>query len=823
MRLPGRALLACAVACAFASSAPAQQQQQRDRATLKPAADSTLLPGVATVADTSVRAFAPSQIPLEADRTISRAFELSAAGVGTAARDVLEGARLLMDSLEHEERVADLVEGHLLTRRGLSELNLTWNARSQQVREWRRTLQFGVSTIDTAQAELAQLGAPWSATVAAQDSTVSPDLRARTAQVIDELTRVHGVLAARTDSLLKVELALSNAGNAIFLELQGIAAAANDMRRDLLLIDSPPLWRSLMATGSLSADSRGGARTAVPELVWFVEGSAVRIAMHVGLTLLVILLLMVNRERIRAAADPSRSSAEHLAIMQRPVAAILLVSATGMLWLYPRAPLAVYDVALLFTAIPLLLLIPELMPADLHGTARSAVGLLVLQRLAMITTVGTPAFRLVQLAFSAAGAALLWSALRRDGPLRAAEPRWRKHLRRLAWLLLLAFGIAIVANIVGNVSLADVVNSGVALSLFLALLVYAVTLVADIATSAMIRAGAQESRYLAARGDRVERLVVSVIGFLSLCTWFVLSMQGFLVWEPIKQFLSDLLTASARIGEVSISVSMVVLFLLVLFIGTQLARLISGIVELDVLGRMDLRRGVPITVGSLLRYALIAIAFLISLAATGIDLGNLAILGGALGVGIGFGLQNLVNNFISGLLLAFERPVGVGDTVQVGTNTGEVKEIGMRASVIRTLEGAEVIVPNSELITQDVINWTRSGTRRRVEVLVGVAYGNDPAKVIGLLTDVALQHPDVRGHPQPFTLFLGFGDNALNFSVRAWTDSLDWPVVRSDIAVAISAALRDAGIEIPFPQRDLHLKSVDAEVLKDLRGEATEA
>ncbi len=320
---------------------------------------------------------------------------------------------------------------------------------------------------------------------------------------------------------------------------------------------------------------------------------------------------------------------------------------------------------------------------------------------------------------------------------------------------------------------------------------------------------------------KLERALVRTVGAFALLSWFVVSLSGFQVWDPVRDALTSVLSSSYTIGKVSVSLGTALLFVLVLTAGVLAARLVSGIVEFDVMGRMDLRRGVSTTVGSLLRYALIGLAFFMSLAAVGIDASNLAILGGALGLGIGFGLQTIVNNFISGLLLAFERPVGIGDTVQVGSNTGEVKEIGIRASILRTFEGAEVIVPNSELITQDVINWTRSGTLRRLEVPVGTAYGTDPAQVISLLTDVALAHPLVRGNPKPITLFLGFGDSSLNFVVRAWTESPDWPIVRSDIAVAMHAALRDSGIEIPFPQRDLHVRSVDVDLLKDLRGEAT--
>jgi len=821
MRFLARVLVLGALASICISTVQAQQERRLPR--LKPAADSTLAPAVAVTTDTAVRLFSPSQVPLEADRTTARAFELSVAGMGTESNELLAATRALLDSLSREERVADLSREHLLTRRGLADLNVMWNARSHQVHEWRRALQRNVSEVDTARTELAALLVPWRRTAAAFDSTVSPDVRGRTQQVLDDAGRVQYVLATRADTLVRTELELSNAGNLIFAELQDIAAATAQMRREILRIESPPLWKSPTGVGGYADESRGGATATLSELRWFLGGNAERVVLHVLLTLLAILLMRAHRRRVGDLGEGSRTFAERTGIVQRPVAAIVLVSLSIVLWSYPRAPLAVYDVTLVFAAVPLLLLIPEVIPPDLHATARIALGMLVLQRVSTIATLGTPSFRLVQFALSVAGAALLWHALRPSGPLRVQTPRWRAFLGRLASVLCGAFVVAIAANLIGNLSLAEIINSGVALSLYLALFVHTVTQVVDIALSTAIRLGARESRYLAERGERLERVVVSIVGLASVFVWARFSLQGFLIWQPVQAAFLSVLRASLTVGKVSISVDMVLMFLLVLYLGTQLARLVSGIIQLDVMGRMDLRRGVAMTVGSLLRYALVAVAFLLSLAAVGIDLGNIAILGGALGVGIGFGLQNIVNNFISGLLLAFERPVGIGDTVQVGANTGEVKEIGIRASVIRTLEGAEVIVPNSELITQDVINWTRTGTRRRIEVAVGVAYGNDPAKVIELLTDVALQHPDVRGNPKPFALFNGFGDSSLDFVLRAWTDSLDWHIVRSDVAVAVASTLKEAGIEIPFPQRDLHLRSVDADALKDLRGEATQA
>jgi small-conductance mechanosensitive channel len=205
---------------------------------------------------------------------------------------------------------------------------------------------------------------------------------------------------------------------------------------------------------------------------------------------------------------------------------------------------------------------------------------------------------------------------------------------------------------------------------------------------------------------------------------------------------------------------------------------------------MRLRPGSAVTVSSLVRYALITMAFFFAASAIGLKLTDLAIIGGALSVGIGFGLQNVVNNFVSGLLLAFERPVAVGDTVQVGSHSGIIRVIGIRASVLETPDGAEVIVPNSELITKEVINWTRSNTRRRIELPVSVPSGADPADIITMLREVVRDQPTLLRDPAPTYLFQEVSGRARTIVVRAWTDEPAWSQVRSDLALAVEAAIR---------------------------------
>jgi potassium efflux system protein len=225
-------------------------------------------------------------------------------------------------------------------------------------------------------------------------------------------------------------------------------------------------------------------------------------------------------------------------------------------------------------------------------------------------------------------------------------------------------------------------------------------------------------------------------------------------------------------------------------------------------------------VSLLLRITIITIGFLLAVAAAGLKLDKLTLLLGAFGVGIGFGLQNIFNNLVSGIIIAFERPIKDGDIIEVGTLLGVVKEIGIRSSIIKTYEGSEVIVPNGNLISNELINWTRSDMHRRGEVSVGVAYGTDPRTVISLLLETARNFDQVLPDPEPVALFTGFGDSSLDFRLLFWIPDADSRlIIQSEMSVRVNQAIVDAGITIPFPQQDLHVKSVDTQILDRVKAQ----
>jgi len=247
-------------------------------------------------------------------------------------------------------------------------------------------------------------------------------------------------------------------------------------------------------------------------------------------------------------------------------------------------------------------------------------------------------------------------------------------------------------------------------------------------------------------------------------------------------------------------------FTVLLFIAT--AKLKTWIVErLLASSRVDI--GVRHAIGSIIRYFVVTIGLVVILQTAGIDVSTLTVLFGALGIGIGFGLQNVTNNFVSGLILLFERPIKVGDRIEIGNVHGDVVNISPRATTIVTNDNIAIIVPNAEFISSKVVNWSYTDRNVRFNFPVGVAYHSDPEKVRSILLDVARAHPGVLTDPSPSVLFHEFGDSSLNFMLRVWTKEFATVpgVLRSELYFAISRAFKEHGIEIPFPQRDLHIKS----------------
>ncbi|MFA7419329.1 MAG: mechanosensitive ion channel domain-containing protein [Melioribacteraceae bacterium] len=276
----------------------------------------------------------------------------------------------------------------------------------------------------------------------------------------------------------------------------------------------------------------------------------------------------------------------------------------------------------------------------------------------------------------------------------------------------------------------------------------------------------------------------------------------------VKDFLSIRLL---NIGDTSITLWTLIYFVFLAWLLFFITAKLKKWMVYKVLSKSKIELGVRLAVGTIIRYGFLILGLVVVIQTVGINLSAITILAGALGVGIGFGLQNVTNNLVSGIIILFERPIKVGDRIQVGDVFGDVMSISMRATIVVTNDNISVIVPNSEFISSTVINWSYNDRNVRFSIPVGVAYKEDPDKVKQILLEVADNNEGVLKDPKPSVLFENFGESSLNFILQIWTISfITTPgILKSNLYFEIFKKFKENNIELPFPQRDLNIKNTE--------------
>jgi small-conductance mechanosensitive channel len=284
---------------------------------------------------------------------------------------------------------------------------------------------------------------------------------------------------------------------------------------------------------------------------------------------------------------------------------------------------------------------------------------------------------------------------------------------------------------------------------------------------------------------------------LAVCGVVIVTLGIYGLIPTMQLAGQSLMSATLEVGTVSIAAKAIVTAIGVAIATIVLTAVTGFLLDREVVPRLGLRPGTGFAVVTFTRWAIVVIGAALTLAALGIDMAKVTLLASAVGVGIGFGLQNVVNNFVSGLILVVERPVAVGDVIERGTLSGTVTRIGIRSSTVRTAQGAEVIVPNGDLVSKEVVNWTRSDRQRRYDIDVGVAPGAEPEQVMRLLVEAASNVPEIMTDPAPRTMFKGFGANSLDFTLFAWVPTIDVGVhAQNALRIAIRRKLDQAGIAL---------------------------
>jgi potassium efflux system protein len=700
----------------------------------------------------------------------------------------------------------------------------------RQVRFYRRELE-QVEARDIARAtrlsadaaELSRLRATWTATLAAarQDSLSRP--------LIDEAVSVLELIS-KTEVLLEKPLADALAGReragryearleTLSQVLQEASAAARSRRlsRDVEPIWAPGVLEVSPERGLAAIQARVEEQVGLSRNYFVARRQQLQVFGTLSVLAFLAVFLLKRRSEWLSVAGGKLSDASR--VLTRPFSSLLLVLLVTALLLSELAPPILMEGVSVLVMVILLRLLPQRLVAGNYFLLLGLALLFLLDRARAMMPFDSLAFRLDQLIVAAGllGGFVHVLRLRRNG--RTPPQSWLALLARAASFASLLLLGAIASNLVGNLSLADLLIRGIIVSTYVSAILFAAAFIVEDFVSMIVKSRAgQRLRMVTLKGPIIASVSGRLARLAAILLWTMITLTVFQLWAPVSSRVKAVLKTSWNFGEVSFSIGGIMTFVLGVVLAVYASRAVRFVLNEEILSRASWPLGAKSTTATLAYYAVLFGGLLLALSAAGVQTSQFALIVGALGVGIGFGLQNVVNNFVSGLILMFERPIEPDDIVDVDTLQGRVVEIGLRATRIKTWEGAEVVVPNGTLLSGNLINWTLSDSTRRVEVPVGVAYGTDPRRVLDVLMRVAQEQKDAMQDPAPVVLFTGFGDSSLNFVMRFWTrDANTAPLARSNASVAVSEALAAEGIEIPFPQRDLHIRSIDATAAKTLK------
>ncbi len=686
-----------------------------------------------------------------------------------------------------------------------------------QLEGWRNSLMEVSEEVSEVGKELNKLKVKWEKTLLLdRDEELPPVVVERIGTNLDEIKSLDESLKTRNNELLTKLDALTE--GLIFVNdvLDALTRTERSQRSNIFVLSSPLIWNGYSAEN----DTTGTIKRM--ENLYHKHNSTFKnfrinyrenIYYHFFFFVILLILSFYLKREVAQWPDKKKDDAirQSLQIISKPISASLLITLLLSGLFYPDVSPDVLNYYYILLVVPILTTIPGLFPGIKKKFFYAAGAIFVFTQLLEYFLDLIFLSRIVLLILNIATIILLWYLQKDRHNTRKKSPgvRWG-FVFFIVYLNMALLAIAVLANCVGNTILSHILSRGALTVIYGGVLAYACSAVLRGIVSLLIQDnGISKLNVIQNYSEEVKQKSYQIISWGLRIYWLYLSLSGFLLWDSLYDWANSALTNQWQLGTLDISIGSILLFFITIWISLLISRFIRFILQEEILLHFELPRGVPGAISMLVRLSLITVGFILALGAANIPFDNVAIIFGALGVGIGFGLQNIFNNLVSGLILAFERPIQIGDVIQISTLDlmGEVKEIGIRASIVRTFDGAEVVVPNGNLISNEMVNWTLSDHRRRQELIVGVAYGTEISKVMEILNEIVANQEFVLKVPNPSVLFMGFGDSSLDFRVLFWTHFDHGIGTKSAVGVAINEAFNKADIEIPFPQRDLHLRS----------------
>ncbi len=612
--------------------------------------------------------------------------------------------------------------------------------------------------------------------------SVQTRIKYRQSRVIDLQNRVGPLLARVDDGQAIVEQALATAV------------------KTLLVRESAPLW---VPEAQPAPDLSGRWRAAYVEEAGrfheYVEAHTTLFIVQGVVFLLFLMLFLWLRRVVHQWTSDEPHLKRAAPIFDVPVAASLVLSFVAMGGRYAGAPRFVHAGISALALLPTVVLLRKLLAPRLYFVLWSLAAFIVLDQVRAGTT-ALPTINRWLFCLEMAGAIgvfLFLNRLRRDN-----DPATRKALgpwiRALFALAVAVLAAALGANVLGFVRLGTLLGTSALQSAYTAVFLYALLRVLDGLTVITLRVRpVSASRIAQTHRDQVQAQVYTVFRLGAVFLWLRYTLEQFQSSTRVYDGIEGVLAAKLPLGSFSLTLGQVLGFAAALWFSSLVSRLVRFFLNEEVYERVQLAPGLPYAISTMINYAVLLVGFIVAIGLLGVPLERFTIVASAFSVGLGFGLQNIINNFVSGIILLFERPVKVGDVIQFGDAIGEVRRIGIRASIIRTREGSDIILPNGNLISNQVTNWTYSDRRRAVEVALNIAAGPDPNHVVQLLKTAATTEPSTEDQPAPEVYITGISAAGYSVIVRAWTHRYeDWIAVRSELNVTLLGVLARENVKL---------------------------
>ena len=758
------------------------------------------LPDIVSASDSASEGLNEIQSELSSNKTLDNVTrELVATTQDIDARE-LETRRILRPGVPLET---------------LGDFATRWQTLGDQLTAAGRQLTDRATVLERELTQMSATRTTWKATLElAGKSTAPPEVVQRINQVLQGIDTTEEMLQKRRAAVLSLQTRVAEQAQRANSGLRSIRSAQSAAVNRLWLQDSPPIWSPEVRTAaaqSLGRESQVSLGAQAAQVRKYLEREWTKL-IYIALLFIAFAFIMLRVKRqVAHWTDKDRALDRTNRVLQMPFSTASLLTIISARLILHDAPRAVWLILATLALIPIVLLLRRLIDRHLFPIVNALVVFYFVAQLRVLAASIPVLSRIILLLETVGGLIfLIWfiRARRRSGPRTTSN----KTAHVAGSIAVAGFGAIIVADLLGYVALANYLSVAILASAYFAVALYAAARILEGLVFFGLQTRPLASLAIVQRQESLLRSrIARLIGVAAIVTWVLLSLSAFSLREVVISRTTALLNTKFGVGSVNFSLGAIVAFILTIWITLLLSRCLRFFLKEEVYARFHLARGPAYAVSTLVHYVVLLVGFYVAIAALGADMTKFAILAGAFGVGIGFGLQNICNNFFSGLILLFERPVQVGDLIQVGDQTGVVRRIGIRASIIALDDKSQLIIPNGQLISEKVTNRTFSSLQKRMELTIRTAYGENPEQVMGLLVKTAAAHPNVTQDPPPDAVLKQFGEDGFVFVLGFTTENVArFPFVQSDVAVAVNAALREAGIEISVPQRIVHLEQNDA-------------